>query len=227
MNLRRLFDHRREDSWVHRFRLKRFAFIRSLLESVPRPMRIIDVGGTPVFWERMGMAGNDDVHITLVNLRESPVQHSNLKSVIGDGRDLGEFGENEFDVAFSNSVIEHVGDFSNQRRMANEIQRVARHYVVQTPNRYFPIEPHFLCPFFQFLPFWLRVRLAEQRVVKLGWYGGTGDRQKAQETVASICLLSKRQIRQLFPGCHIYSERFLGWPKSFIASAPRIISRRR
>ncbi|MGH7860878.1 MAG: methyltransferase domain-containing protein [Candidatus Dormibacteraceae bacterium] len=75
-----------------------------------------------------------------------------FQSVIGDARDLAQFQAQAFDVAFSNSVIEHVGGADDQRRMASEAMRVASHYFVQTPKHYFPIEPHFLVPGFQFMP---------------------------------------------------------------------------
>lgn len=57
---------------------------------------------------------------------------------------MKQFQDNEFDAVFSNSVIEHVGDYEAQRQMANEIMRVGKRYFVQTPNFYFPIEPHIL-----------------------------------------------------------------------------------
>jgi 2-polyprenyl-3-methyl-5-hydroxy-6-metoxy-1,4-benzoquinol methylase len=57
-----------------------------------------------------------------------------------------------FDIVFSNSVIEHVGDAESQQQFAHEIARVGRAYWVQTPNRRFPVEPHLLTPFLHFLP---------------------------------------------------------------------------
>ncbi len=67
-----------------------------------------------------------------------------------DGTQLP-FGDREFDIAFSNSVIEHVPP-ELQAAFAAEVSRVADRYFVQTPNRYFPIEPHYQLPLFQFLP---------------------------------------------------------------------------
>ena len=69
----------------------------------------------------------------------------------GDGRALP-FRDEAFDVVFSNSVIEHVGDAASQRRFAREVARVGRAYWVQTPNRWFPVEQHLLTPLVHWLP---------------------------------------------------------------------------
>jgi hypothetical protein len=69
----------------------------------------------------------------------------------GDGRQLP-FRDAAFDVVFSNSVIEHVGDAASQERFAREVARVGRSYWVQTPNRWFPVEQHLLTPLVHWLP---------------------------------------------------------------------------
>lgn len=86
----------------------------------------------------------------------------------GDARDLTAFGDKEFDIVFSHSVIEHVGGFEDQRRMANEIKRVGKRYFLQTQNRFFTMETHFLVPMFQFFPVWLKVLLISH--FDLGWF---------------------------------------------------------
>jgi len=74
-----------------------------------------------------------------------------VKTVEADGRNLP-FKSKSFDWVFSNAVIEHVGGWARQREFANEIRRVAtKGYFVATPNKHFPIEPHTLLPFYQFL----------------------------------------------------------------------------
>ena len=57
-----------------------------------------------------------------------------------------------FDIAFSNSVIEHLGEYESQRRFAEEIRRVGRKVWVQTPARWFLVEPHFLTVGIHWLP---------------------------------------------------------------------------
>ena len=53
-----------------------------------------------------------------------------------------------YDIVHSNSVIEHLYNFENQKKMASEIIRVGQKYIVQTPNKYFFLEPHYLASFF-------------------------------------------------------------------------------
>jgi ubiquinone/menaquinone biosynthesis C-methylase UbiE len=134
---------------------------------------------------------------------------------VGDARDLSQFADHEFDVVFSNSVIEHVGSVGDQQKMANEIRRVGRFYFVQTPNRGFPLEPHFMFPFFQFLPVSCRAKLLQK--FNLGWIARVPEFQNAKLVVQSIRLLTRRDLEQLFPEAEIFEERFLGLTKSFVA----------
>ena len=212
--LKNLADNTKAGSLADRLRKKRFALFLEVLAGMPKPIRIIDVGGTELFWERMGFIGVEGVHITLLNLVETEVRHQGFISVQGDGTDLSRYNDKEFDMAFSNSVIEHVGSLDDQRKMASEIRRVARRYFVQTPNRYFPLEPHFLFPFFQFLPDWLQVRLLMN--FSLGWYRKTPDKEKAHRICRSIRLLSRAELCMLFPRAEIHKESFFGCTKSFI-----------
>ena len=133
----------------------------------------------------------------------------------GDACKLEGFADSEFDVVFSNSVIEHVGDLARCQAMADEVRRVGRRYFVQTPNRYFPIDPHFPFPFFQFYPVEVRARLLQ--ALPLAWVGRIRDPANAREVAQSVRLLGEREFRGLFPGCSIYRERLLGLNKSFIA----------
>ncbi len=210
----RLADNERRGSLANRLRRRRFALFTQLLGGLPRPVRIVDVGGTENYWEQMGFAGEEGVSIVLVNLRESKVKHGNMQSIAGDARILNGVGDNSFHIAFSNSVIEHVGNFADQQRMVNAMRRVAPRIYLQTPNRYFPIEPHFLFPFFQFFP--LRARVWLLMRFKLGWYPRQGNLKDAVKVAKSVRLLTYNELRILFPMARIYRERFLGITKSFV-----------
>ena len=212
--LRNAADATRSTSLSHRFRSNRFRLFRSLMETVPRPARILDVGGTAGFWRRMGFH-DEDVDIVLVNTEAPASPDGRFHFVQGDARDMSEFADGTFDVVFSNSVIEHVGDFDDQRRMAEEVRRVGRRWFVQTPNRYFPVEPHFLVPGFQFLPIEARARLLTR--FDLGWIPRQPDLAAARERVQEIRLLTRSEMERLFPECRIHTERVLGLAKSFVA----------
>jgi hypothetical protein len=213
--LRKVADHRKGDTLATKLRRERFGLFKSLVAALPRPLSILDVGGTQPFWEAMGFTGDDDVRITLLNLSEVEVDYSTFTSIAGDARNMREFRDKQFDIVFSNSVIEHVGTRRDQQRMAREVMRLGQRYFVQTPNRFFPIEPHFLFPFFQFLPLPLKVSMVSR--FDMGWYTRAANRREAIELANSIRLLTERELRKLFPGAEIYREKFLGLNKSFIA----------
>jgi len=217
--LRGLADNRQAGSMADRFRQRRFALFRSLLDALPpaadgRRLRILDVGGTPTFWERMGFAVSPQVEIVLLNLTDQDVAHEHMRAVVGNAADMSMFRDGEFDVVLSNSVIEHLPSLELQRRMAFEVRRVGRRHWVQTPNRRFPLEPHFLFPFFQYLP--MAVRGALLRRMDLGWYPRQPDPEAARAEVASVRLMTYRELRDLFPGSRIVGERAFGLMKSFV-----------
>jgi hypothetical protein len=82
-----------------------------------------------------------------------------VRAVRADGRELP-FADAEFDVAFSNAVVEHVaGGREGQRQFVHELCRVARRVFITTPNRRFPLEVHTLLPFVHWLPKGPRDRL--------------------------------------------------------------------
>ena len=82
-----------------------------------------------------------------------------VRTVRADGRELP-FADHEFDLGFSNAVVEHVaGGREGQRRFVHEICRVADRVFVTTPNRWFPLEVHTLLPFVHWLPVGPRRRL--------------------------------------------------------------------
>lgn len=189
---------------VRGWRERRYQLFLDACEIRPSD-RIIDVGaGWGAALERF----NRTNEIVALDLNPQPsewLSSANVRVVQGDGTRLP-FTDGHFDVAFSNSVIEHVPP-ELQPGFAAEIRRVARRYFVQTPNKYFPIEPHYQFPLFQFLP--RRARQALNRRFTLGW------QPKGQWE--EITLLSARDLRRLFPDAEIRRERILGMTKSLIA----------
>jgi hypothetical protein len=214
---RRFADNRNEQSVAIRLRRRRFQILADMIATIPGRVTVRDIGGQPEYWEMMinGRPLAEDLHVTLLNVDSHAVSHPNFTSVVGDGRAMPQFADHQFDIVFSNSTIEHVGGFPDQQRMANEVRRVGRQYCVQTPNRYFPIEPHFVFPLFQFLPIRLRVWLVQR--FALGWYGRLPRRQDAEREVTGIHLLSRLEVVKLFPEATIFEEKYCGLVKSFVA----------
>jgi Methyltransferase domain len=189
---------------VRRWRTQRYELFLRLCEVRPDD-RIIDVGAG---WGALLERFNKTNPITAVDLHPQPSEWLSSPNVTvreADGTDLP-FGDGEFDVAFSNSVIEHVPP-ERQTRFASEVSRVADRYFVQTPNRYFPIEPHYQFPFFQFLP--RRARQALNRRFTLGW--------QPKGEWEEITLLTAGDMQRLFPDAEIRRERVVGLTKSLIA----------
>ena len=73
-------------------------------------------------------------------------RHPRMRFVQYDGR-IMPFEDGQFDWAYSNAVIEHVGDREAQLTFLNELLRVAHNVFFTTPSKYFPIESHTNVPF--------------------------------------------------------------------------------
>lgn len=200
-------------------RKKRFLLFIELLCSIKKDrINILDLGGTTNFWKSMGMTDKIDgknIFITLFNIRPQPAEFDFISTVAGDINDLSCFKEKQFDIVFSNSAIEHLGTYEAQKRMSLEVERIGIRYFIQTPNRHFPIEPHFLFPYFQFLPTAVKIFLIKH--FNLGWYSNVRSDEEAVNAINKIRLLTFKEFRLLFPQAFIYREKVLGLTKSFIA----------
>jgi SAM-dependent methyltransferase len=139
--------------------------------------RILDVGCGPLGL----LALAPQLDITGVDLLDRPEYPGPF--VRADAAVELPFGENEFDLAYCNSVIEHVAP-ERRERFAREVRRVARGWYVQTPALSFPIEPHSLLPGAHWLP-----RSARRVYWRLGATGSS---------VEEINLLSRRELEGLF-----------------------------
>lgn len=107
-----------------------------------------------------------------------------IRYVQGDACALP-FADGEFDIVFSNAVIEHVGDRERQRLLVSEAIRVGRRVFITTPNRRFPVEVHTRLPLVHWLPDGVARRV--YRSVGKGF-------------ATDIRLLSKSSFAALFPG---------------------------
>jgi SAM-dependent methyltransferase len=183
---------------------------------------LADLGGTRSFWEMnlQHLKYKDRLaRIDLFNLDTGTEQDCEIEGILirrreGDITCLKDVPDGQYDIAFSNSAIEHTGNLAQQNRVACEIRRIAGCFVLQTPNRYFPLEPHFYVPFFALLPLGVRVWL--HRHFKLGWLEPVPDALQARIDCEQIRLLSRKEIRLLFPEACIHREFLAGLVKSFI-----------
>lgn len=93
--------------------------------------------------------------------------------------------DNEFDVAWSNAVVEHVGTRDSQVKFVAELLRVAPVAFFTTPNRYFPIEVHTLTPLLHWLP--QRVFDAWAHLTGRPWADGRNIRLLSRRDLEAIC----------------------------------------
>lgn len=199
----------------HSFRLKRFAFFKEQIAALPRPLRILDLGGTETYWEAMSFS-DQDIHVFLLNIEPIRVKNPlRFTAIQGDVCDLSAWGEGSFDLVYSNSVIEHLFSWENQVKMAKEVRRVGKHYFIQTPHYWFPIEPHWMLPGFQFLPRAVRILLT--RYGSFGYIKRKNTYKDAALQVDEVRLLREKEMKRLFPEAKIYRERWGGMVKSICA----------
>ena len=198
---------------MRRFRIARMARFQRLLQ-IDENTRILDVGGTPGNWSLLAVRPQ----VTILNLPRAIEARGALTWIFADGCQLP-FRDRSFDVVFSNSVIEHLGDPLRHEQYAKEIARVGVRYFVQTPNRWFPVEPHLLTPLIHFLPRRWQQAMIEKFTI-WEWIARPEPAERAfylEHYLRDIQLLDGRAMRRLFPDARLIRERFLGLTKSLIA----------
>jgi Methyltransferase domain len=181
------------------------------LANPSRDSRILDVGTTPDlaiaynnFFERWYPYPE---RLTACSIEDCSVLEAHFPGLtfrLTDGRRLP-FDDQEFDLAPSFAVLEHVGGSEAQRHFLSELARVSRAFIAYTPYRYFPIEMHTLLPLTHWLPA-AAYRALWRRVGMDFW---------AEER--NLNLLSLRTVRALLPragSARIRLMRTFGWPSN-------------
>lgn len=204
---------------TRRFRRRRGAMIRAIFPEIAR-FEVCDLGGSLHFWDHSGL-GVPPERLTLFNVDRGETQsasgspYARARFVLYDGKRIP-VADRKFDLLVCNSVIEHVPP-ERRSALVLEMQRVARRVVLQTPAKEFPIEPHFLLPFVQWLPRSLgryAVRVSPWRLLS----------QPSPETIEDYYrgtnLLTEREVRVLFPDAELRYERFIGLRKSYLVVWP-------
>jgi hypothetical protein len=205
----RLIDPARAGSFVYRCRQRRHEEFNRRFPDLEK-MRVLDLGGTAASWRA---ASVHPLSITLVNLEPEKDHGESWMDIVHADACSGGFGE--YDLVFSNSLLEHLGGHARRQQFADVVRESAPNWWIQTPYRYFPIEPHWVFPGFQFLPF--RVRREITQRWKIGHMGARADTAEAARIVASVELISVTEMRAYFPDGEIWFERFAGLPKSLVA----------
>lgn len=192
-------------------RARRRRFERFLQTMRPEPKeQLVDIGCGST-WSLAELA--PAARVTGVDLvYRGGFEDEHQEFVVADACDLP-FAAGAFEVAYSNSLVEHI-ERDRRRHFADELRRVADRYWVQTPNRWFPVEPHALLPGVQLLPAGLR---------RLAWK--LSPRQVPYED--SLELLGRDELADLFDDGLILEERVGPLTKSLIAIGPRGAFRRR
>jgi hypothetical protein len=170
-------------------------------------MTVVDLGGRPSAW-----SGSPVMPRSIVYVNTEPIQTEPEEQVItADACTVDGIGH--FDLVYSNSTIEHVGGHERCLEFAASVRRLGDSYWVQTPYRYFPVEPHMVFPFAQFLP------TAAQVSVCRHWK--PSDVAPDPQEIMSIDLLGITELQAYFPEATIVKERFAGLVKSLVATSSR------
>jgi hypothetical protein len=200
------------DSLGERYRARRWQLLR---ESFPEieSMSVIDLGGRVGMWLR---APFRPATIHIVNLQAPPAEVPPWMRVDqGDACALSdEIADSKYDLVFSNSVLEHVGGHAQRARFADNVHALSARHWIQTPYRYFPVEPHWLFPGFQFLPLSARAEISRKWPLV---HFPPESRAANVRRVMEVELLSRTEMQSYFPDSTLLPEKTMGLTKSLIA----------
>ena len=199
--LRKIASSNNSDNFSSKFRRKRFRTFQKYLTKLGlKESRFLDIGGTQIYWDHINSYFKTNLSPIIVNVEREYFTNGIYAGIIGDGKSLS-------------FIIEHLTGFEDQYEMAYNIKRVAKYYFIQTPAFIFPLEPHFLFPFFHWLP--KKARIWFILNFNLGWYQKCQSFIEAKKLVNSIRILKKKELKLLFKDAHIITERLFFIPKSY------------
>lgn len=155
-------------------------------------------------------------NISCINLSEDHIQkikdiYTQIDAKVANACDLP-YPDKYFDIVYCNAVIEHVGDFEQQRKMASEIMRVGKSWFVTTPNRWYPFEFHLRLPFITWLPFHGYRKVG-------GFFGYNHVKMKYVfgKVDTNLWLLGSKELAKLFDKSTIIKSRITFMPETLIA----------
>ena len=155
-------------------------------------------------------------NISVVNLSSAHIEviaekYPEIEARVGDACSLP-WPDKSFDIVYSNAVIEHVGDFGDQKKMASEVMRVGRKWFVTTPNRWYPFEFHMRLPFVTWLPFHGYLRAGQ--IVS---YNHVKQKYACGLKPDHLRLMTANELGMCFPGSRIIKQRVTFMPETLIA----------
>jgi hypothetical protein len=212
-------------SFASKIRKRRSKYLINLIEKIIthnnlKEIKIADIGGDRIYWKIFPFERFPEVQfkIELINILPKKLHFTedynppNVEfiPVICDCTNLT-MADKSYHLCHSNSVIEHVGSWENVKKTVAEAQRVAQYVYHQTPNFWFPYEPHYRMVFVHWLP---RPMLTTYITKFSNLRHKEYDAAKAQQD--EICTLTRRDMKRLFPDHDLINERYL-LVKSFMA----------
>lgn len=196
---------------MKKFRAKRLGRLVALFPELEN-YTVLDVGGTPMMWDLLEKRyGVRPKTLVILNLESALVKTDKYEMVAGNACDL-QYGDDEFDLVFSNSVIEHVG-LENIQSFASECRRVGKYHFIQTPNKWFPLELHLIAPLIHWLPRKIYRLLAPISLLRFSLWNNSAEFYRI---VDGTNLLDWKQMKLLFPESEIEAEIVLGMTKSIM-----------
>lgn len=203
---------------------------RRYIAGMRRPLRIIDLGGSARMWTRWGVTAADGLQIVLANdhrmdttYRAEPLPGRFISHWAIDVLDLLPSSYDDFDLVFSNSMMEHLPSRDAQGQLARTIAQSGKPYFIQVPNRRCIVDPHFPHPMAAFFALWppaMQVWALQRH--SLGAAGRVRSVEAAAQAIAHYHPLSKPQLQALFPDARVETEWSLGLPMSLVATRPRL-----
>ncbi len=194
------------------FRSRRFRRLAQAF-GITESSTVLDIGGAAYYWNFFAVVPR----VVIVNLEKPESADRRFQWVVADARRLP-FRDRAFDLAFANSIVEHIPGQENRVAFAKETARVGCGYYVQTPYRWFPVEPHLYTPLIHYLP-----KSRQRPLLRNFTVWGILQRptpEGCDDFLRDIDLLTTRQLSELFPRAAIWKERFCGLLKSIAAVRP-------
>ncbi len=215
--LGRFINYADPNSFAMQLRRRRSIHVSGLIDRIFQAKgscRVLDLGGTALYWtifDREYLRARS-CSIVVLNVLKQGESDDIFTFEDGDAADLSRYADGSFDLVHANSVVEHMGTWGKMEAFALEVRRVGERYYIQTPNFWFPVEPHFRLPFLHWLPLALGARLLKwterARKPTIG---------HAVRWLESNRTLDVAQLRCLFPDAVIKTEWLFLMPKSLMA----------